>query len=126
MSENAALFQLFDALDPATEAALRASISRWGVIVPVIVDQDGNVRIGKGQGSAPMTLTELMDEMKQDKQFALAFKGTGSSGGGAAKSSGGTAGGNVSRIAAPANGLLGKDFIQNLDGLSKGTVTLDG
>lgn len=97
-----------------------------GTFAARIVDQDGNVRIGKGQGSAPMTLTELMDEMKQDKQFALAFKGTGSSGGGAAKSSGGAAGGHVTRIAAPANGVLGKDFLQNLDGLSKGTVTLDG
>lgn len=36
-------FQLFDALDPATEAALRASIKRWGVIVPVVVDQHGQV-----------------------------------------------------------------------------------
>src|SRR5690606_9102298 len=36
-------FQLFDVLDPATEAALRASIKRWGVIVPVVVDQHGQV-----------------------------------------------------------------------------------
>lgn len=35
-------FQLFDALDPATEAALRASIERFGVLVPVVRDQHGN------------------------------------------------------------------------------------
>lgn len=57
-----------------------------------IVDDHGNVRIGKGQGSAPMTLSELMDEMKQDKTFAPAFRGSGSSGGGASRSSGGAGG----------------------------------
>jgi transposase-like protein len=36
-------FQLFDALDPATEAALRASIKRFGVIVPVVIDQRGRI-----------------------------------------------------------------------------------
>lgn len=46
MSDGTKPFQLFDALDPATEAALRASISRWGVIVPVIVDQDGRILDG--------------------------------------------------------------------------------
>lgn len=33
--------QLFPDLDPATEAALRASIVRFGVLVPVVHDQDG-------------------------------------------------------------------------------------
>ena len=36
-------YQLFPALDRATEDALRESISRWGVIVPIVVDQDGQV-----------------------------------------------------------------------------------
>lgn len=34
-------FQLFPALDAATEAALSASIERFGVLVPVVVDQHG-------------------------------------------------------------------------------------
>ncbi|MCI0635549.1 MAG: hypothetical protein L0206_16790 [Actinobacteria bacterium] len=38
-----ATYQLFEALDPATEAALRASIERWGVLVPIVLDQHGNV-----------------------------------------------------------------------------------
>lgn len=33
-------------LDSATEAALRESISRFGVIVPVVVDQNGNILDG--------------------------------------------------------------------------------
>lgn len=38
--------QLFDALDAATEAALRASIQRFGVLVPVVKDQDGRILDG--------------------------------------------------------------------------------
>jgi SAM-dependent methyltransferase len=36
-------YQLFPALEPATEAALRASIKRWGVAYPVLVDRRGNI-----------------------------------------------------------------------------------
>ena len=36
-------YQLFPALDRATEDALRESINRWGVIVPIVVDQNGQV-----------------------------------------------------------------------------------
>lgn len=39
-------YQLFPALEPATEAALRASIQRFGVLVPVTVDQHGNILDG--------------------------------------------------------------------------------
>lgn len=57
-----------------------------GKFVARIVDANHNIRIGKGAGATPMTLSELLEEMKQDKRFALAFKGTGSSGGGASRS----------------------------------------
>jgi ParB-like chromosome segregation protein Spo0J/SAM-dependent methyltransferase len=40
------IIQPFPPLDDATEAALRASIERWGVLVPVIVDQDGRLLDG--------------------------------------------------------------------------------
>lgn len=36
-------FQVAKPLDLATESALRASIVRWGVLVPVVVDQNGNI-----------------------------------------------------------------------------------
>lgn len=44
MSE--ASFQLFPVLDAATEAALRASIERFGVLVPVAKDQHGRILDG--------------------------------------------------------------------------------
>lgn len=39
-------YQLFPALDAATESALRASIERFGVLVPVAQDQHGNILDG--------------------------------------------------------------------------------
>lgn len=36
-------YQLFDALPPHVEEALRASIERYGVLVPVVRDQHGNI-----------------------------------------------------------------------------------
>lgn len=84
-----------------------------------IVDAAGNVRIGKGQGSAPMTLGELMEEMKTDKTFAPAFRGSGSSGGGAAKSHAG--GGSKTFNPATATGA---DFLASMKGLTDGTVTV--
>ncbi len=39
-------FQLFDVLDDATEAALRSSIQRHGVLVPVFKDQEGRILDG--------------------------------------------------------------------------------
>jgi ParB-like chromosome segregation protein Spo0J/SAM-dependent methyltransferase len=40
------LFQLFPLLDPATEAALRSSIQKHGVLVPVAHDQHGRILDG--------------------------------------------------------------------------------
>src|SRR4051812_39932626 len=39
-------FALFGPLEPATEAALRASIERFGVLVPVTFDQRGRILDG--------------------------------------------------------------------------------
>ncbi len=38
--------QAFPALDAATESALRASIARFGVLVPVVQDQNGRTLDG--------------------------------------------------------------------------------
>lgn len=43
MTSTEAPYQLFPVLDSATESALRASIERWGVLVPIAKDQHGNI-----------------------------------------------------------------------------------
>lgn len=81
-----------------------------------VVDAQGTVRIGKGQGSSPMSIAELVEEMKSIPEYAPAFRGSGSSGGGASKSSGSAAGQRV--IQADDNAA----FIANLEGIAKGTT----
>ena len=49
-------FQLFDALDAATESALTESIRRFGVLVPVVRDQHGNVLDGHHRARIADTL----------------------------------------------------------------------
>lgn len=69
--------QIFDALDAATEAALRASIEKHGVLVPVAVDQDDRIidghhrsRIAKELGVSFPTITHWADS--DDHALALA------------------------------------------------------
>lgn len=70
-------FQLFDALDPATEAALTASIRRHGVIVPVIKDQhdriiDGHhrARIATALGVPFRVQTYMVDNAQHAREIA--------------------------------------------------------
>lgn len=112
--ELAAYTESPDLLLPHVKRHMRV-IEQDGRFASRIVDANGNVRIGKGEGSAPMTLSELLDEMKQDKRYALAFKGTGSSGGGASRSA---AGGGGQKIAADDNA----SFIGNLDAIASGKM----
>lgn len=82
-----------------------------------VVDSNGNVRIGSGQGSSPMTLSELIEEMKGDKEFAPAFRGSGASGSGAARSN---AGGGGSKTVQNTF----EDYLANLPKLANKEVTM--
>lgn len=83
-----------------------------------IVDDQGNVKIGKGQGSTPMTLPELIEEMRQDQEFAPAFRGSGSSGGGATKAA---AGGGSQRVISADDGAA---ILANTKGILDGSVVV--
>lgn len=69
--------QLFPALDPATEAALRHSIRRWGVLVPIFVSagpwQKGTIldghhrsRIAEEEGCGPPSTIPIPVETEED------------------------------------------------------------
>lgn len=79
-----------------------------------VVDARGNQRIGDAKGS-PMTIGQLVEEMKADPDFARNFEGSGSSGGGAPRSSGG-ASGAVRQIASTNS----TDFLSNLTDIASG------
>ena len=72
-----ATYQLFANLNPAIEAALRASIDRFGVLVPVAKDQHGNIldghqraRIAESFGlKYPVNIIEVADD---DEAFEIA------------------------------------------------------
>lgn len=56
-----------------------------------VVDKDGNARIGNSKGD-PMTINDLVQEMRKSEAFGRAFDGSGQSGGGKPPGNGG--GGN--------------------------------
>jgi hypothetical protein len=100
---------------PHIKAHVRV-VQEDGEYVVQVVDSKGNQRIGDAKGS-PMTIAQLVEEMKEDPDFARNFDGTGSSGGGASKSNGG-AGGAVRQIASTNS----PDFLANLSGIAGGKV----
>ncbi|WP_029581949.1 hypothetical protein [Bradyrhizobium sp. URHD0069] len=52
-----------------------------GRFVVEVVDKDGNARIGNAKGD-PMTIADLVQEMRQSDAFGRAFEGSGQSGSG--------------------------------------------
>jgi hypothetical protein len=53
-----------------------------------VVDKDGNARIGNAKGD-PMTIADLVQEMRKSETFGRAFDGSGQSGGGKPPGNGG-------------------------------------
>ena len=101
--------------------AMMKVVKEDGQFVSRIVDPStGTVRIGKGQGTTPMTLTELVEEMRSNPEYAPAFRGTGSSGGGAPKSAASGGGGGPKTIAAGDQAA----FMANLLDIASGKVTV--
>jgi ParB-like chromosome segregation protein Spo0J len=74
-------FNLLPDLTPWTYDALKESIRRWGVIVPVIKDENGNIIDGRQRARAceelgikdypVLTLAGLTDDEKRDHAFIL-------------------------------------------------------
>lgn len=101
--------------------AMMKVVKEEGQFVSRIVDPaTGTVRIGKGQGTTPMTLSELIDEMRSNPEYAPAFRGTGSSGGGASKSVASGGGGGSKTIAAGDQ----QAFMANLADIASGKITV--
>lgn len=91
-----------DLLLPVVKARMKMKETDDGRLKVVIVDSDGTERISPKSGSTdPMTVAELVVEMKTDTKFQRAFDGSGSTGSGASGSGGGTTGtGSVISISA--------------------------
>ncbi len=88
-----------DLLLPIVERQVRMRAMANGEYVVEIVDGKNNPRVSPRPGiSEPMTIAELVAELKTSNTFARAFNGNGASGGGAtgvAKSGAGASGGGA-------------------------------
>lgn len=84
-----------------------------------VVDEAGNQRFADGKAT-PMSFDDLVTQVLIPK-YPRAFDGTGSSGGGASKSSAGSAGGP--RVIPAGDNAAA---IANLEGIANGTVTIAG
>jgi hypothetical protein len=77
-----------DLLLPHVQRHTRVRENDDGSFVVEVVDKAGNARIGNGRGD-PMTIKELVQEMRQSDAFGRAFEGSGQSGSGTRPNSGG-------------------------------------
>jgi transposase-like protein len=62
-SPQRSAIQLFPDLEPDVEAALRASIARFGVIIPIVKDQDGRILDGNHRARIAADLGLFPDEI---------------------------------------------------------------
>jgi hypothetical protein len=76
-----------DLLLPHVLTSTRMRQSENGQFLVEVVDREGNPRIGDAQGN-PMTIPQLVDEMRASDVFARAFEPTGATGSGTTSSNG--------------------------------------
>lgn len=104
-----------DLLLPHVKASVKV-VEDGGKYVVQIVDAQGNARIADGKGT-PMSITDLVAEMKKSPVFGRAFDGVDTTGGGTTQPSG------------PGNPkIISKNdpvaFGQNLEAIAKGDMTV--
>jgi len=90
-----------------------------GRYVAEVVDENGNPRVGDSQGN-PMTIPQLVQEMKTQEEFSAGFNGTGHSGSGSGSQSGKPAG-SSKRVSGSDLNAMGN----NLEGIANGEVEVD-
>lgn len=89
-----------------------------GEFVAQVVDSRGQPRIADGKGT-PMSIADLVNELRGDQELARLYEGSGSSGGGATRTGAGALGPGI--VAAD-----GQSFLANLAGIRKGEVKIAG
>ncbi len=110
-----------DLLLPHVLTSTRMRQSDGGQFVVEVVDRDGNPRIGDAQGN-PMTIPQLVDEMRASDTFSRAFEPTGATG------SGTTPGNATGKGLTPQGGIRtisrsdAKAMGQNLEAIASGEI----
>lgn len=73
---------------PHVQKHTRVREAEGGKYLVEVVDKDGNARIGNAKGD-PMTISDLVQEMRRSDAFGRAFEGSGQSGSGKQPGNGG-------------------------------------
>jgi hypothetical protein len=137
--DNAAVKALSEAkgsaklLLPHVKTRTRLRKTDAGQYVVEVVDENGTARISPKAGSQdPMTISELISEMRGSDDYASAFAASGANGSGAPPA-GGATGGNSSPVrsaggkATKTIAISDKDAIAaNIDGIADGSVVVSG
>lgn len=92
-----------DLLKPVIQSKVRTKVGDDGILVVEVIDDDNLTRLSPVSGNTdPMTIGELVNELRNSDRYARAFDGTGASGAGGAGGAGsqgrGGSGGNVIRL----------------------------
>jgi len=83
-----------DLLLPHVQKHTRLKETDDGKFIVEVVDKDGNPRIGDSKGT-PMSVNQLVAEMRQSEAYGRAFEGTAASGSGTRPGSAGGTGGST-------------------------------
>lgn len=113
---------------PHIKARTRMRRTDQGQYIAEVIDPNGNVEIGDSSGN-PKTIPQLVEELRQDNEYAMAFQPSGQQGTGGSGGSGGSGGRNASTPTrgTPPRTIDRNDtaaFSQNLEDIAAGKVTL--
>lgn len=115
-------------LKPQLKAQTKLDRDSGGKFVRVVLDEHGNPEYTSAGGTAvPMTILEKVKQMKQNPEFAPAFKGTLRSGGGSTSTE--TTRASASPATKAASGSVANDpelIGQNLEAIDKGEMSVEG
>ena len=111
-------------MSPHVLASCRMKQAEDGTYIAEVVDSSGNVRVGDSQGN-PMTIPQLVEEMKANPDFASGFNGTGSSGGGAGGSGSGKDTGSRRSGSKIIQGSDQNAMNQSIEDIASGKVSVD-
>jgi hypothetical protein len=103
---------------PHVTGSLRLREADGGQFVTEVVTAEGTQRLSDGRGS-PMSVSDLVEELRADTQYAAAFQGVSAGGGGASGGEGGgSGGGGPGKTISKSDPDLGR----HLDAIAKGEM----
>lgn len=106
---------------PHVRASTRMRELDNGQYIAEVIDESGNVRIGDSSGS-PMTIAQLVAEMKASDEFASAFEAVGQSGSGSANNNRQQSSGGGAKKTINLSDKAGMS--DNLEAIASGEITV--